>query len=187
MVIDSKGVLKKLIGDQPTKKTKNQAEKKAEIHKDLSERPRMPRDTLDDATKSYREEFDLGSEFDATHFRNILGSKENLEIWKAVVKDHFEEYWTAAASRDTKKRAKGKDKEKGKDKDEAGEEEDDETEKDEGLRTCSATLKQILRSDIQDHHHLIVDIIEDNQVSLSTCVDELSALTQKSTLAVSTS
>ncbi|KAK3810280.1 MAG: hypothetical protein J3Q66DRAFT_415768 [Benniella sp.] len=135
-------------------------------------------------TKSYREEFDLGSEFDATHFRNILGSKESLEIWKAVVKDHFEEYWSAAASRETKKKAKDKDKEKGKDKDEGGEEEDNETQKDEGLRTCSATLKQILRSDIQAHYHRIVDILEDNQASLSTCVDELSALTQKSTLAV---
>jgi len=55
----------------------------------------------------------------------------------------------------------------------------------ENIRTCSATLKQILRPDLMEHYEDIATILQEKQVGITNTMDELSALIQKTVLVVS--
>ena len=55
----------------------------------------------------------------------------------------------------------------------------------ENIRTCSATLKQILRPDLMEHYEDIATILQEKQVGITNTMDELSVLIQKTVLVVS--
>ena len=71
---------------------------------------------------------------------------------------------------------------------EAPEEEalEEEEEDQESIRTCSATLRQLLRPDVaEDHYKDIADILQNKQTGITNTMDELSALALKMVLVVS--
>lgn len=84
-----------------------------------------------------------------------------------------------------KDKVKGKQKEQTTEQAEEPAEEQTEKEKEkEHLRTCSMTLRSIIRPDMRDHQEQIRKILEEKQLAMTTMTDEPSTIVQETLLVV---
>jgi hypothetical protein len=163
-------------------------------------RTRMPRGVMAEAVTIARTEHGGTETITEETFQRALGpAKDNLGFWKDTVAQEFEGSWekevelaeeTKKAAALAKKEAKGK----GPATDVSGSgsgghddvDEDDDGDDDpegrgqhESHRTCTATLRQILRPDLQGHCDRILAIAEDHQRNLTNVIEEVSVLARK--------
>lgn len=150
------------------------ATKGPELKHDMMARTSVPRGTLQNALGLLRQEQDLDPCFGYVHLRRLLLDGVNLTAWIRAVESSFDMSWQQeleqASEEDHQRQVKVEEKE------------DDS--KDEQIRTCTVTLKQILRPDLMEDYSDIVEIAEGRQRAISNTVDELCVLIQKTLLVV---
>jgi hypothetical protein len=137
---------------------------------------RLPTGVFQRALDKARTNLNLGESFSLKHFQTRLGIRrdENLQIWLHEVESHFLDAWDEELSRDGSGRPAKRPRIT-----------EDSTD-DHQTRTCTAPLRQILRPELLNHYDSIVAIADKCQEDITDTIDELSVLTLKATMAVST-
>jgi hypothetical protein len=150
------------------------ATKGPELKQVMLSRTSVPRGTLQNVLDLLKQEQDLDPDFGYVQLLRLLPAKVNLSAWIGAVEASFDISWQQelekASDEDHQHHAKTM---------ESGESNDEQ------IRTCSVTLKQILRPDLMDHYGDIVEIAEERQRTITNTVDELNVLIQKTLLVVS--
>ncbi|KAF9201042.1 hypothetical protein BGZ49_008726 [Haplosporangium sp. Z 27] len=188
------------------------ADSKAQLDKKFSGKERVPRGIMEKAVGVARSEYNLNSNFTFQDLQKKLGDpKDNIKLWKEAVRSDFSRAWAGAMLR-SKEGGPNKTTEAGiaieeledksDEEDSEGEyEEEDEEESDdkELIKTCSTTLRNILRPDLQgqpepngqddemdleDYHDRVVSILVKRQTELTDVIAELSTLTHKTILVI---
>ncbi|KAI8351309.1 hypothetical protein B0O80DRAFT_427975 [Mortierella sp. GBAus27b] len=144
------------------------AQREQVVRADLMVRNRMPRHAIEGAVATMREEHGMGPDYMGRNFEKHLGKTKPIDVWKEAVEDNFEQVWAEVTSKATDDEAH------------SDQEEEDAT----SFGTCSVTLRQIIRPDMESHLKTIPSIPSDRQAALTRCIDELSALTHKTNLAI---
>jgi hypothetical protein len=163
-------------------------------------RTRIPRGVMGEALNLVRGEHGVNEQITEESLQKALGpAKDNLGFWRDTVAQEFEGLWekevelaeeAKKAAALAKKEAKGKgpatDVSGSGGHDDVDEDEDDDGDDDpegrsqqQSLRTCTATLRQILRPDLQGRYETILDIAEDRQRELTDVMEEVSILARK--------
>ncbi|KAF9081308.1 hypothetical protein BGX27_004988, partial [Mortierella sp. AM989] len=155
---------------------------------------KVPRGIMDNAVSSVKSEYGLSDKFTFMDLQKMLGdAKENVSIWKEAVESNFIRAWSdsiagstlgqpSAVTTDALALEVGdEDIELDGEEEVNGEEELDEKE---SIRTCTVTLKDILRPDLQDQQDRIISILNRNQTELTDVITELSVLTHKTVLSI---
>jgi len=135
-----------------------------------------------------------------------LGSEGSVKSWNAQVDQHFDDVWTEEENvqRDSRAKKKGAKNEKRKEKAEpagevgdggdGGEEGDgDDSDDDDGngskkrnLRTCTANLQGLFRSDLADADRArVMELCKQGQEDMTRVIEDLSVLTRKAVRMVS--
>jgi hypothetical protein len=162
-------------------------------------RTRIPRGVMGEAVKLARSEYG-GNNITEESLQKTLGpAKDNLILWRDTVGEEFEGSWekeVELAEEAKKAAALAKKEAKGKgpatdvsgsgsgghddvDEDDDGDDDPEGRGQQESLRTCTATLRQILRPDLQGHCDRILAIAEDHQRELTNVIEEVSVLARK--------
>jgi hypothetical protein len=155
------------------------AEKKIELKNYMMNRSSTPRGTLQDVFDILTKEQELDPAFNYVRLRGILSDGVTLTSWKQSVQEGFDTVWqqelqtVASAGPTSNQKRRGRN--------DNGEEDDSA----EQIRTCTTTLRQILRPDLMDKYHEITRISEERQVAMTDTMDELCVLIQKTLLVVS--
>lgn len=158
--------------------TKESLLKKAhdELKAALLTTKRLPPGTLQKAVDQARTDNGLGQELTTVLFQKCLGTQpaENINVWLNEVKTHMEDEWEEAieGERGPTKRPKL-------------EKQETHTTTVDQTRTCTATLRQLLRFEVAEKHDEMAKLADKCQEEITTVVDELSVLTLKATMAVS--
>jgi hypothetical protein len=151
------------------------ATKGPELKHDMMTRTRVPRGTLQNALNLLTQEQDLDPDLGIVHLRGLLTDGVNLTAWIRAVESSFDMSWQQELEQASEENHQHQVKV----------EEEVDGSKDEQIRTCTVTLKQILRPDLMEHYSDIVKIAEERQGAITNTVDELSVLIQKTSLVVS--
>jgi hypothetical protein len=191
-----------------SKKTDRKGKTRSQIYAEGSEmtersfedRTRVPRGLMGEAVKLARSEHGGTETITEESLQKALGpAKDNLGFWKDTVAQEFEGSWekevelaeeTKKAAALAKKEAKGKGPatdvsgsgsggHDDVDEDDDGDDDPEGRGQQESLRTCTATLRQILRPDLQGHCDRILAIAEDHQRNLTNVIEEVSVLARK--------
>ncbi|KAF8950316.1 hypothetical protein BGZ46_004602, partial [Entomortierella lignicola] len=187
-------------------KTKEQllADKRAELVNVFSGKERIPAGVMTKAADAVRSEYQLDSNFTSQDLQKKIGNpKDNILLWKEIVISDFSQVWTGAVS-ESKEDAPNNtteaempieepedesDNEDSEEETEDEEETENEEESDsrEVIKTCSTTLRNILRPDLQsrpesknqhdgmileDYHNRIVSILTKRQTELTDVISE---------------
>lgn len=129
-------------------------------------RDSIPRGVMKDTVASLRDLYGCGAELSSDRVDTKLNSTggKNVDRWRENVSAEFDELWSGAVDVPMDPRKKELPQE---------------------LRTCSVTLKQIMRSDMSVHFDTFKSIAHKRQVELTSVVREVAALAQKTILIVS--
>ncbi|KAF9407832.1 hypothetical protein BGZ76_005978, partial [Entomortierella beljakovae] len=154
------------------------------------------------AVSSVKSEYSLSDRFASEDLRSILGDqKENIDMWKEVVNSEFDRVWARTLVESTPRNTVAKtdaptlevrnEENELNIQNELGEEKElDEEELDQDaahekelIRTCTTTLKSIIRPDIEANEQF-VSILNRRQLELTDLISDLSVLTYKTVLAI---
>lgn len=164
------------------------AEKRLEVKEKMLGAVRVPAGTLNQAYLSAQTTYGSSRDFSKDMFSLKLRSNmSNLEQWTQTVTSNFDQAWGMIL--ETSKKNKSSIKEEGsagdRNMDIDGDGEGDEDNCKTDIRTCSVTLRQILRPDLANHYNDILSIAKKGQEDVSDTISELSVLAQKTVLLVS--
>lgn len=168
-------ILKKQKFKKGSTKESELEKKRDELKNRFLKAKSLPRNTIHHALESVRELHGLSHRFKAEDLQKKLGpSKANIATFNETANSNFDSVWQEALENC-----------------EGGEQIDIEADGDKSkfakknIRTCSATLKQILRPDIMNYYDNIVGILNGNQSTITDIISELSILAQKTVIIVS--
>ncbi|KAF9429102.1 hypothetical protein BGZ76_001818 [Entomortierella beljakovae] len=185
-------------------------DKKTELVNTFNRKERIPAGTMTKAVDAVRSEYKLNSDFSSMDLQKIIGDpKDNVLLWKEVVNSDFSQVWKFTVPKSEEDGPNKTDEVEipieGPEDESDNEDSEDETEDEEEsdsrvvIKTCSTTLRNILRPVLQgqpeskdqsngmvleDHHDRIVSILTERQTELTDVISELSALTHKTTLLI---
>ncbi|KAF9963832.1 hypothetical protein BGZ65_010474 [Modicella reniformis] len=170
--------IKKAVGDIMSKKKMKAGEtkeslleaKRKELKSEMEARPRVPRGIVQKLHSVLTQ--NLYSSFSYVQLRGLLEDGENITCWRRAVQTSFDDSWAEAEAVQ-----KVEDEEPTTKKDHTQDKNEDEN-----VRTCTVTLKQILRPDLMEHYKNLTTIAEQRQTAITNSIDELAVLTQKTLL-----
>ncbi|KAF9086061.1 hypothetical protein BGX27_003275 [Mortierella sp. AM989] len=163
------------------------AEKRLEVKEKMLGAVRVPAGTLNQAYLSAQTTYGSSRDFSKDMFSLKLRSNmSNLEQWTQTVTSNFDQAWGMIL--ETSKKNKSSIKEEGsagdRNMDIDGDGEGDEDNCKTDIRTCSVTLRQILRPDLANRYNDILSIAKKSQEDVSDTISELSVLAQKTVLLI---
>ncbi|CAO3568852.1 unnamed protein product [Mortierella alpina] len=161
-------------------------------------RTRLPRDVLSKSALELRAKLSLADSFTSVTIKNIQGAdtSNNISIWREVVETQCDGLWDAAllkverglkAARSNQP-SSSKPSGSGRGPPAAGTEEgedivEEEVDKEkENLRTCTVTLRSVVRPDIVQHMDSIVEALEKKQLLVTDDIADLAALANMAVL-----
>ncbi|KAF8951852.1 hypothetical protein BGZ46_003774, partial [Entomortierella lignicola] len=159
------------------------AEKFAKTKSDVVDAKRVPRNTMDIAHELILDKY---HDFTFANFRKSdivakLGSEtSSFNIFQQYVRSNFDSLWESTLAECEAKIPAQTNKE-GDNEDEYQVEDSNGEDKD--IRTCTVTLKSILRPDL-DHVEELISMLKTSQVDVTNFIDELSILVHKTVLMV---
>ncbi|CAO3564587.1 unnamed protein product [Mortierella alpina] len=163
-------------------------------------RTRLPRDVLSKSALELRAKLSLADSFTSVTIKNIQGAdtSNNISIWREVVETQCDGLWDAAllkverglkAARSNQP-SSSKPFGSGRGPPAAGTEEgedivEEEVDKEkENLRTCTVTLRSVVRRDIVQHMDSIVEALEKKQLLVTDDIADLAALANMAVLRI---
>jgi hypothetical protein len=183
-----KSNMKKTLNKAHTRETVMRNAAAAMKHELLAQK-HVPRNSIKDAAKQCRLTLDLDEGFQEEQFQNKVGRGDNINIWRGVVAEMFDQAWSAQVTEHEYK------------------DENDMPKKDKvpepKIRVCSTTFMNILRPEFRgggqdgEAHvttsdaeslkevDVLTGIIESCQDHVTDVIDELSILVEKTLLKVS--
>ncbi|KAF9948128.1 hypothetical protein BGZ72_009918 [Mortierella alpina] len=163
-------------------------------------RTRLPRGVLTKSALELRVKLSLADSFTSVTIESILGcdKSNNISIWREVVETQCDGLWDAALKKVEKdqKAAKSKQPSSSKPSGSGGgppatgtEEADDVVEQEvdkekENLRTCTVTLRNVLRPDLIQHMDSIVEAVEEKQLLVTDDIADLAVLANMAVLRI---
>lgn len=167
-------------------------EKREKVKNDFEAKKRMPQGIVQNAIETIREDLGKDEQFASYHLDKKVAAREenpisNIEIWKDVVRDNFESAWrTAKETHDDTDIVGDAGDDGAGDSEEEDDGENDELTGSKAIRTCTTTLKKILRPGVAiDHFADFVSIAEDHQKVFTDIMSEVSILSMKAVHMVS--
>ncbi|KAF9409526.1 hypothetical protein BGZ76_005673, partial [Entomortierella beljakovae] len=143
---------------------------------------RLPRGILDSALDLARSDHNLSEDDLSSHYfqKNLGAVKDNITKWRSIVDSHFEGIWNEAVDKWCCGLANDdSDDASDSDIDNDSESVNEEDSQKDDVRTCTATLKQIVRPDLLCHYDDIQSIAKARQKAMTDVMYELSILTLK--------
>ncbi|KAF9575456.1 hypothetical protein EC968_003061 [Mortierella alpina] len=153
-------------------------------------RTKLPRGVVQQAAIILRTKLSLDEKFTSERIHAIQGTgsgHDNIVIWTQVVDERLEEVWVESLQKADKERgAKGK-AAKITTSTRGGKEGtdlvvDEEIDKKESIRTCTITLKSVLRPELIPQMDIIVDALEKKQALIKDDIADLAVLAHKAVL-----
>ncbi|KAK3828311.1 MAG: hypothetical protein J3Q66DRAFT_306632 [Benniella sp.] len=148
------------------------------LRADLEGRPKLPRNTYDSVLTSLKAKGILPETALVNAVQRQLPNKESLVLWKDSIEESFDIFWEEEVKA-LKSKALDPPQEP------VPEVVDlEEPQNSNMIKTCTMTLKQILRPDMEQHHEEITKTILKRQEEITNLADELSVLAHQTTLLI---
>jgi hypothetical protein len=117
------------------------------------------------------------------HFVRDLGDIKTVDLWRDVVGEEFEEKWGLALNKARSKTSSTSTSTSTSTI--SGTNPTDGSDENVDYRTCTTTLRSILRPEIAQHEDLIEKLLSQSQQDIAGAIDEIQVLIHKAVFAVS--
>jgi hypothetical protein len=149
------------------------------LRADLAGRTKLPRYTHDSVLTTLKADGILPETTPVRTVHDQLSNKDSLVHWAASVDESFDTFWEEEV-KVLKSKALDPPQEP-----EPEVVDLEEPQNPNMIKTCTMTMKQILRPDMEQHHDEIIKTMLQRQEEITNLVDELSVLAHQTTLLVS--